>query len=477
MQASRRHLFRTAAALGAAAALPGLRHLAQPMTRSLTLGLAGIGALAAHRARAQGSDYRALVCLFMAGGNDSHNWVVPTAADEYADYAAARTDLAWPAGELMPMGQGGQAAGRSFGMPQELDPLRAWYDTGQAAIVANVGPLVQPLTLAQYRAGGGLPAKLFSHNDQQSTWQSLSPEGANSGWGGRMGDLLMAANDQPVFTAISATGNAVFLAGHSVTQYQVGPEGPISVSALDNSWTTGSTTIRGVLQRRLNAQHEGTLQAEYARVLTRAVAANGLLKTALAGVGDLPLPTTPLPSGNASTTLDQVGLAKQLRVVAQIIQAAPALGLRRQVFMVQMGGFDSHTNQMRDQPGLMAQVAASTDWFLGTLQGAGLLGNVTLFTASDFGRTLTNNGAGSDHGWGAHHVVAGGDTLGGRIHGSFPTVALGTDTDVGSGRLLPTTSVVQLAASLGGWMGLSDAELADVLPELSAFDRLGLIAT
>jgi len=475
MNASRRLLFRTAAALGAAATLPGLRHLAQPMAQSLTLGLAGIGALAAQRARAQGSEYRALVCLFMAGGNDSHNWVVPTATGEYVDYAAARTDLAWPAGQLLPIGQGGQAAGRSFGMPQELAPLRTWYQAGQAAIVANVGPLVQPLTLAQYHAGTGLPAKLFSHNDQQSTWQSLSPEGASSGWGGRMGDLLMAANDQPVFTAISATGNAVFLSGDSVTQYQVGPEGPISVSALDNNWTAGSTTVRSVMQRRLNAQPGGTLQAEYARVLQRAVAANGLLKAALAGVGELPLPTTPLPAGGGTTTLDQVGLARQLRVVAQIIQAAPALGLRRQVFMVQIGGFDSHSNQMRDQPGLMAQVASSADWFLSTLNNAGLLGNVTLFTASDFGRTLTNNGAGSDHGWGAHHFVAGGDTLGGRIHGQFPIVALGTDTDVGSGRLLPTTSVSQLAASLGGWMGLSGSELAAVLPGVGGFDGLGLM--
>jgi uncharacterized protein (DUF1501 family) len=472
MNASRRQFFRSAAALGAAASLPGLRHLAQPMT----LGLAGIGALAAQRAAARGGDYRALVCLFMTGGNDSHNWVVPTAPDEYAAYADARGGLAWPADDLLPIGSGGQAAGRSFGMPQALQPLRAWYQGGQAAVVANVGPLERPLTLADYQAGAGRPAKLFSHNDQQSTWQSMSPEGAGRGWGGRIGDALMAANDHPVFTAVSAAGNAVFLAGDSVAQYQVGPEGPISVRAMSSTWTAGSNTVRSVMQRRLGTAPAGGLQQEYAQVLERAMAASGVLQQALGGVGALPLPATPVPVGGGSTTLDQIGLARQLRIVARLIQAAPSLGLRRQVFMVQMGGFDTHANQMRDQPGLMAQVAMSVDWFLGALNAAGLLPQVTLFTASEFGRTLTDNGDGSDHGWGGHHFVAGGGTMGGQIHGRFPTVALKTATDVGSGRLLPTTSVTQLAGALGGWMGVSETDLAHMLPGVEQFDPLDLMA-
>jgi uncharacterized protein (DUF1501 family) len=473
MNASRRHLLRTATALGAAAALPGLRHLGQP----LSLGLAGIGALAASRARAQSSDYRALVCLFMAGGNDSHNWVVPTAASEYAAYAAARTDLAWPQAQLLDIGAGGQAAGRSFGMPQELQPLRQWYQGGQAAIVANVGPLERPITLAEYQAGLGRPAKLYSHNDQQSTWQSLQTEGARSGWGGRMGDALMAANEHPVFTAISAAGNAVFLSGRSITQYQVGSEGPVAINALANGSTGGSSTVNAVMRRRLAADTgAGPLEDAYSQVLRRAVTANSRLKRALDDVPVPALPGTVLPLGSGSTTLDQLGLAQQLRIVARIIQAAPALGLRRQVFMVQIGGFDTHAHQMRDQPGLMAQVAASADWFLNTLNGTGLLPQVTLFTASDFGRALVNNGDGCDHGWGGHHIVAGGATLGGRIHGQFPPVALRTGTDVGSGRLLPTTSVTQLAASLGGWMGLSDSELATALPSVGSFDALGLMA-
>lgn len=462
MNASRR------AFLGAAAALS---------SRPLALPLASLGALAALEAQSAGSasDYRALVCLFMAGGNDSHNWLVPMATSEYATYAAARGDLAWPVADLIDIGGGGQAAGRRFGVPQALAPLQPWYDGGQAALVANVGPLEQPLTLAQYQAGLNLPRKLFSHNDQQSTWQALAPEGAATGWGGRMGDLLMALNDEPVFTAISAAGNAVFLSGAQGVQFQVGTSGPVAVNMLANGYTGKSGTVQAVVRRRLQGRPTDALGDAYAQVLQRAIAANGSLATALARSPAPVLPATPLPNGSGSTTLDTLSLAQQLRIVAHIIASAPALGLRRQVFMVQMGGFDTHANQMRDQPGLMAQVATSIDWFLGTLNSAGLLPGVTLFTASDFGRTLTNNGDGCDHGWGSHHLVAGGSTLGGRIHGQFPDVALKTSTDVGSGRLLPTTSVTQLAGSLGGWMGLSRTQLGDVLPRLSTFDALPLM--
>jgi uncharacterized protein (DUF1501 family) len=167
-------------------------------------------------------------------------------------------------------------------------------------------------------------------------------------------------------------------------------------------------------------------------------------------------------------------LAKQLRIVAQMIAAGPGLGMKRQVFMVSIGGFDSHANQMRDQPLLMGRVASSADWFLRALDGVGMLNNATLFSASDFGRTLTSNGAGSDHGWGSHHFIAGGAVRGANIYGNFPVTALGTATDVGSGRLLPTTSVTEYAATLGRWMGLNDAELLTVLPNLGNFSNTNL---
>ena len=446
-----------------------------PGSSGLSLPMAGLAALAAQSSQAANvaGPYKAIVCLFMHGGCDTHNWVVPTDPTGYAQYAAARGELAWPLARLQPISTTGQAAGRSFGMPEELAPLRKWYESGQAAVVANVGPLVRPITKAEFKAGVGLPSKLFSHNDQASTWQSLMPEGAPSGWGGRMGDILMSANAYPVFTAVSAAGNAVFLSGSSVTQYQMGSDGPVQIAGM-TAPMFGANAAPAILHRQLATGSNNPLQAEYTRVLQRGISTSSVLQSALPGVAVPAIPTTVLPSGGGNTTLDKTSLARQLRTVAQLVGAGPGLGMRRQVFMVSMGGFDTHANQMRDQPGHMAQVAHAVDYFITTLAGMGLLNNVTLFTASDFGRTLLSNGDGSDHGWGSHQFVAGGNVRGRNIHGRFPTTTLGTEDDLGSGRLLPAHSVSQLAAPLGRWLGLSAGEVASVLPGLGNFDAQAL---
>ncbi|OYV00001.1 MAG: Tat pathway signal protein [Burkholderiales bacterium PBB5] len=467
MNASRRQFLRAGSGLMAAAANP----LAAPLNAPLALSLAGLGAMAAQSASAADtSGYKALVCLFMAGGSDQHNWVVPIDASGYAAYAKVRQELAWPAAKLLPITSTTQGSGRAFGMPLELQPLQALYEAGHCAVVANVGPLERPLTKTEYQNGVGTPAKLFSHNDQQSTWQSLSPEGARSGWGGRMGDVLAAANAYPVFTAVSAAGNAVFLTGSTVTQYQVGASGPLAMQGLGASWLHGSTTAGSALAKVLKTSGNDLYQAEYSRVVQRSIDTTSTLTSALQASPVAALPTAPitLPSG-ATLTLANDGLAKQLRMVAQMIAAAPKLGMRRQVFMVQVGGFDSHNYQMRDQPLLMARVAQSVAWFYNALTAVGQGNNVTLFTASDFGRTLVSNGDGSDHGWGSHHLVVGGAVKGRTIYGNFPVAALGSADDIGSGRLLPSTSVTQLASSLGGWMGLSAAERLTVLPTLGNF--------
>ncbi len=470
MNESRRAFLRASASL--AAATQGMGRRAAP----LAMNLAGLGALAnlassQAQAATTSDGYKALVCLFMQGGNDSHNWVVPTDASNHATYATARGDLAVAQSKLQAITSSSQGSGRSFGMPLDLAPLRSWYEGGQCAIVANVGTLVRPVTKAEFQAGVGLPAKLFSHNDQQATWQSLQPEGAITGWGGRMGDLLMSANQHPVFTAVSASGNAVFLSGSNVTQYQVGTNGPVQINAAQAGWHAGSNAVPGALRSLLaSGSSPNAFQAEYLKVVQRSLSSTSTLQSAIAGTGIAALPTAAisLPSGG-TLTLANENLAKQLRVVAQMIAAGPALGMRRQVFMVSLGGFDCHSNQLRDQPLMMARVAQSVDWFLGAMQGAGMLNNVALFTASDFGRTLVNNGDGCDHGWGSHHFVAGGAVKGREIYGRFPVTALGTADDLGSGRLLPGTSVTQLAASLGGWMGLSNSELALALPNLGNF--------
>ncbi len=445
------------------------------------MSLAGLGAMAAQSSSAADTSgpYKALVCLFLAGGNDSANWLVPVDTSEYAEYANTRRELAWPRSRLLRLSNADATTNvRNFGMPLELQPMRDLYEAGKLAWVANVGPLDRPITKADYLAGRGVPIKLFSHNDQASTWQSLSPEGADSGWGGRMGDLLMSANQQPVFTAVSAAGNAVFLTGKQVVQYQVNGSGPVRIAALDAPELHGSASAVVALRQVLSQGGTNDFQREYTRVVQRSLDNSAALRAAVAQTAVAALPSAPvlLPTGG-SLDLSQDGLAQQLRMVAQMVAAAPRLGMKRQVFMVSMGGFDTHAFQMRDQPLLMARVAHSVAWFMNALAGLGLQDNVTLFSASDFGRRLTANGQGTDHGWGGHHFVAGGAVRGRTIYGRMPSLALNSADDVGGGCLLPGVGVTPYAATLASWMGLSAAETALVLPNAPAFSdlRLGFV--
>jgi uncharacterized protein (DUF1501 family) len=429
----------------------------------LALNLAAIGAAAAQAAE----DYRALVCVFLLGGNDQTNTVVPTAPAEFTAYTDARPGIALPAGALTSIGAVASQGGRSFALPNELAALATWYGSGKLAIVGNVGPLVVPTSVAQFQGGTvPLPPKLFSHNDQQSVWQSTGAEGATTGWGGRMADLLASANAKQTFTAISVTGTAVFLSGSSVLQYQLGVDGPVAVAGLDGP-LFGSALGRQVLEQLITGARSDPFENEYNRVRIRAVAAAGDLTGALAAAPPL---TTLFPANNA--------LAGQLKMIARMIGVRQALGMRRQVFFAGLGGFDTHDSQLRDQPALHTTLAGALDAFYQATIELGVAELVTTFTASDFGRTLTGNGDGSDHGWGSHHFVLGGAVRGGTIYGTFPQVALGTAEDVGSGRLLPTTSVDQLAATLARWFGVADSDLETVVPNLANFSTrdLGFMA-
>jgi uncharacterized protein (DUF1501 family) len=321
---------------------------------------------------------------------------------------------------------------------------------------------VVPTSKAQYQnASVPLPPKLFSHNDQQSVWQSSAAEGSTVGWGGRFGDLLASSNVSPTFTAVSVSGAAVFLSGQQVLQYQVGTGGPVAISALSGN-PFGSSTAAATLRQILTAGRTHLFENELARVTTRSIDAAASLGAALAAAPGL---ATAFDAGNT--------LALQLRMVAQMIAVRQATGSRRQVFFVSLGGFDTHDNQLTTQPGLHATLAAAIDSFYKATVELGVAESVTTFTASDFGRTLTSNGDGSDHGWGAHHFVVGGAARKG-VYGQFPTVALNTAEDIGSGRLLPTTAVLQYAATLASWFGVPDGSLADALPGIGNFSNRNL---
>ena len=447
------------------------------LRRAGELSLAGVAApwavnlaAVAEAAAATATDYKALVCVFLYGANDHGNTLVPFDAASHAAYAAIRQAIATPRASLAATALTPSVAlpgGRQMALAPELLPLKGLFDGGQLGVLLNVGTLIQPTTLAQYNARSvPLPPKLFSHNDQQSVWQSSLPEGSTSGWGGRIGDLFMAGNGNATFTCVNASGNAVYMSGRQAVQYQVSSSGSVALRGIQSP-LFGSTACSEALRTLTTASRQHLMQAEHTRVMTRAIDANAALTTALAGV---PALTTPFAADNP--------LAQQLQMVARMISARSALGARRQVFFVSLGGFDLHDFLPTQHPGLLANVGGALKSFYDATVELGVAQQVTAFTASDFGRTLTRNGDGSDHGWGSHHFVLGGAVQGGRFHGQLPAVSVNGPDDVGQGRLLPTTAVDQLAATLATWMGVSDSNLALVAPNIGNYSvrNLGLLS-
>ncbi len=435
-----------------------------------------LASMAPAAAAQAGDDYRALVCVFLYGGNDNWNSFVPNDSEGYATYAAARPGLARGRGEILPLSPvGGFTGAGSIGFAPELERLHARFNAGDAALVANVGTLLQPLTKQSYEVVANRPPQLFSHNDQQSFWQSGAPEGATSGWGGRISDQLLDGNGaSSLFTSISAAGNAIMMSGEQALQYQVSQRG---VTTLRTD-VLGADSLNVGLRAVMNQRRGGLFPAAYADTTRRALAAADDLSFAIdeASQGNpvdqfFAFENSPGPATN---------LGRQLEVVANLILAGrDVLGLKRQVFFVGLGGFDNHSRLLADHRPLMESLDLGLSGFADAMNAIGAHDTVTTFTASDFGRSLLSNGDGTDHGWGAHHLVIGGGVRGNRVVGPLPVVADDGPDDVGQGRLLPTQSVDQYAASLGQWLGVPEAGLASVAPRLKQFESsdLGLFVT
>jgi uncharacterized protein (DUF1501 family) len=421
------------------------------LKRSAVLGVAGSAApfvtnLAAigEAAAAVSTDYKALVCVFLFGGNDYANTLPPYDQASYNLYNNFRSALAYGRDALTPTllnPTTALASGRQYALAPELAPLLPVFDAGKMAVLLNVGTLVQPTTKAQYQARNvPLPPKLFSHNDQQSFFQASNPEGATSGWGGRIGDLFQSGNGNATLTCINASGNAVFLAGRQAIQYAVSSNGPVPLNNNSNN-LFGSSTANATL-RSLIAEPK-----------------LHLVNSALMGA---PAINTVFPTGNS--------LADQLRIVARLISVSSELGAKRQVFFVSTGGFDNHDNLVAQHGPLLTRVSTAMRAFYDTTVELGVADKVTAFTASDFGRTLLANTSGSDHGWGSNHFAVGGAVRGKQIYGTPPVIADNGPDDVGQGRLIPTISVDQYAATLANWFGVAgQTDLRTVLPNIGNY--------
>ena len=428
-----------------------------------TLGAAGIasqfGRLGMVSAYAQSaSDYRALVCVFLFGGNDSNNMVVPIDS-RYRAYQTMRGPVALGQGTVLPAG------GSGYGFHPALGNVERLFNSRQAAVVFNVGTLFQPTTKAALDSTP-LPRNLYSHSDQTQQWQSSDPNGGGTGWGGRIGDVAAALNTGVLPPGISVNGgSSLFLSG------------PVTKGInFSNASSFGLVTFGddAAMAARL-----GSLQKllTFDSGLKLVSAANGVLNESVrsaqeidAALGSAP----PLP-----VAFPNSGLGQQLAQVAQIIAVQGALGLNRQIFFAGMGGFDNHENLLGNHQQLMATVDAAIGAFAATLAARGVADRVTLFTESEFNRTgNANANIGTDHAWGGHQLVIGGAVRGGDTYGTFPTHELAGPDDAGDrGNWIPTTSLDQYAATLGGWFGVSDSDLQRVFPNLARFSpqRLGFM--
>lgn len=463
-------------------------------------------------------DYKALVCIFLAGGNDANNLIVPTILSEWNNYAAIRTStLALPISgapyNVLPLSPT-SSDGHGYGLHPACPELAAMFNgtggtSSKLAVLFNAGTLVYPLTRAQYQSGAlARPPQLFSHADQVTQWQTSIPDQPPlTGWGGRIADLLAAVQpNAPISMSVTLNGANTFEIGNSSSQYSVSTSGAISL--------TGVTTARlAALTNVLNVPYANLQAQAYAKVATHSINTTSLLNNAIAATADpsgtlqywnTPFPglspfqvTTPTTVGNGTLAKFNSSLGPQLKMIARLIEAGHrsaannGFGMKRQIFFCSVGGFDLHTGQTTGNApstvitgahaNLLAELSQCLNAFqaamdqVGTLHGdASFSQRVTAFTASDFGRTFPSNGLGSDHGWGSHHLIAGGAVKGQKTYGKFPTLAVNGTDDTSTGRWIPTTATDQYFATLATWFGVDSNNLSTVFPNLGRFSSSNL---
>ncbi|WP_309396594.1 DUF1501 domain-containing protein [Cerasicoccus maritimus] len=403
------------------------------------------------------SDYRALVCLFLAGGADSYNFLVPSGTDEYNEYAGVRADLALPQADLHTLNIA-NSIGKDLGVHPGMSELRDLFNAGNLAWVTNVGTLIEPTTLSQYQNElVNLPLGLYSHADQIKQWQTSVPQSGEAiGWGGRTADLLHSLNDNDrISMNISVAGSNVWQNGNQTFQYSIGTDGSQGLSGYD--WDWGGYPARGAaIDSQMDIEYQNLFQKTFAQSTRNALDAHEEFSAATQGI-------------ELATVFPETNLGSQLRMVAQTIAAHAALGMRRQTFFVQFGGWDHHDEVLGNMATMAPVISQAVAAFYAAMEEINEQNNVTLFTASDFGRTLTSNGEGSDHAWGGNHLVCGGAVNGANIYGTYPDLYADNPLDTGRGRLIPTTSVDEYFGELALWFGVSSSDLSMVLPNVTNF--------
>jgi uncharacterized protein (DUF1501 family) len=414
------------------------------------------------------TDYKALVCLFLAGGNDSFNMLVPTTQAEYNAYAAVRSNLALARDTLLQITPA-NLNGRTLGIHPAMPEIQELFNLGKLGFVSNVGSLVRPTTLADYRAGRHRPVSLYSHSDQIKQWQTCIPDARTAiGWGGRAADIIKSLNAPSLVSMnISLAGQNIFQTGQNTFSYTIGSSGATALTGYDINARNNLTALRTTaVNSTLEADYLNLFEKTYGGNTGEALDAYAEFAGALSGV----TLTTPTPANNSLA--NNLGMVARTAASASRLGAPGGTGARRQVFFVQIGGWDHHDEVLNNQVNMLGIVSKAVKFFWDALGELGLQNNVTLFSASDFGRTLTSNGNGSDHAWGGNHFVLGGAVRGGNIFGNreqgyYPDFQNLSAIDTGQGRLIPGVAVDEYARDLLAWFGISASDMDYVLPAYS----------
>lgn len=430
------------------------------LTSLLNLGVANSLAGMSRPTISAGGDYKAMVCILLAGGNDSFNMLVPRNGNHYTEYSTSRSNLALPQGDLLPLNFT-DSNGKQFGLHPSMPEVQTLFNNNKLAFVSNVGTLVEPTTKTQYLNGGvSVPVGLLSHADQIQQWQTSIPQTRSSkGWGGRMADILQAGNtNQNISMNISLSGTNIFQVGNSSTEYAIRASAGGSVginvfegtSALDMALKNGTDSL-------LAQQYQDIFKSTFTNKINDSQSNHEEFSAAISQAPTL------------NTTFSDNGVSANMELIAKTIAVRDALGVSRQTFFVTFGGWDHHDGVLDNQVAMLSVVSKALSEFQAAMEELGVADCVTTFTASDFGRTLTSNGNGSDHAWGGNVMIMGDSVNGGQIYGEYPSLALGGNDDIGGAILLPSISTDQYFAELSKWFGVENGDLSYVLPNIGNF--------
>ncbi|MEM7102731.1 MAG: DUF1501 domain-containing protein [Bacteroidota bacterium] len=406
----------------------------------------------------QDNDYRALVCVMLGGGNDSFNMVAPVSNEHYTEYAATRTNMALPQASLLNLNALTYNE-KNLGFHPALPQLQSLYDQGKIAVVCNVGTLVQPTTKNDYFNSNNLPFGLFSHIDQDQQWQTSVPQTTSpTGWGGRLADLVQSANtNQDISMNISLSGKNIFQLGEMASEYSILPTGTGSLGINGYGGLQMFDQIRtAAVDSLMEKQYQDIFKKTYAETVSASQNTHELFSAAVSG-------------STLNTAFSNNELSQRLKMVARTINVRQQLGVSRQTFFIRFDGFDNHDELLNNHTALMQAVNAGLSEFQAALAEMGVENDVTTFTISDFARTLTSNGNGTDHAWGGNVLVMGGKVNGQDIYGAYPSLALNSDIEVGGGVIIPQISTDEYFAELALWYGVSSSDLALLFPNIGNF--------